>query len=285
MKIRLTLLFLTVLFIRSSFGQTRIPFEVRKITDHIWIAHPPKLNRVSNTSTIILSPDHITVVESQTDEFMAGELIRAIRSKISGLPIKYLINTHFHLDHVLGTHAFLKENPGIIIIAHEFTAGIMQQRTRTEKDQFAAAMMQKAIDTRKLASVEANKEKRPELIKAAGEIEKYSHDLATSTVVFPNLTFRDSLTIWDGRLHIQLIFLGGGHTPGDIVLLIPEEKFLITGDLVHDYEPLFWDADIDNWLKVLKKVKALDFDYFAGGHGSAHKGKEIIDLWGNTLRK
>lgn len=270
---------LTVPLFNISSGQTKISFVIKKITDHIYIAHPQKVNRVNNTSTVILSPNYLTVIESQTDEFMASELIKAIRSKISGLPIKYLINTHFHLDHILGSGAFVKENPGIVIITHELTAKIIEQKAQTDKDQFAAGLMQKSISTRKQGNQEKNKEKRSELLAAANDIEKYSKDMSASTITLPTLTFRDSLTISDNRLHIELKFLGGGHTQGDIVLLIPEEKFLITGDLVHDYEPLFWDADIDNWLSTLNKIKALDFDYFVGGHGDVHKGKEVIDFW------
>jgi len=279
MKKMVVFFILTVFFFNISPGQTKISFVVKKITNYIYIAHPQRVNRVSNTSTVILSPDYLTVVESQTDEFMATELIKAIRSKISGLPIKYLINTHFHLDHVLGTKAFVRENPGIVIIAHELTAIIMEQKTKRDKDQFAAGLMQKSISTRRQADQEKNQGKRSELLAAANDIEKYSKDLDASTIVFPSLTFRDSLTIWANRLHIQLKFLGGGHTPGDIVLLIPEEKFLVTGDLVHDYEPLFWDADIDNWLLILDKIKGLDFDYFVGGHGDIHRGKALIDFW------
>lgn len=270
---------LAVFCFNISFAQMKISFVVKQMTNHIFIAHPQKVNRVNNTSTIILSTDYLTVVESQTDEFMAMELIKAIRSKISRLPIKYLINTHFHLDHVLGTKAFVKENPGIVVITHELTAKIMEQKTQADKDQFAASLMQKSKGIRKQAELEKNKEMMTGLFAAANDIEKYSKDLSASTVALPNLTFSDSLTIGDNSLHIELKFLGGGHTPGDIVLLIPEEKFLITGDLVHDYEPLFWDADIDNWLLVLNKIKSMDFDYFVGGHGDIHKGKEIIDSW------
>lgn len=279
MKKLVVFVILTISLFNISSGQTKISFVIKKITDHIYIAHPQKVNRVNNTSTIILSPDYLTVVESQTDEFMATELIKAIRSKISRLPIKYLINTHFHLDHILGTKAFVKENPGIVIITHELTAKIIEQKAQKDKDQFAAGLMQKSISTRKQGNQETDKEKRSELLVAANDIEKYSKDLSASTVTLPTLTFRDSLTIWDHRLHIELKFLGSGHTPGDIALLIPEEKFLITGDLVHDYEPLFWDADIDSWLSTLNKIKTLDFDYFVGGHGDVHKGKEVIDFW------
>jgi glyoxylase-like metal-dependent hydrolase (beta-lactamase superfamily II) len=74
-----------------------------------------------------------------------------------------------------------------------------------------------------------------------------------------------------------------GHTAGDIIIFVPQDKVLITGDLVHDYEPLFWDADPDSWVKVLEKMQRIDFDYFVGGHGDKHKGKEIIYNWRNYI--
>jgi glyoxylase-like metal-dependent hydrolase (beta-lactamase superfamily II) len=95
----------------------------------------------------------------------------------------------------------------------------------------------------------------------------------------------DSLTINDGDLMIQMTFLGAGHTPGDIVIFLPLDRVLVTGDLVHDYEPLFWDADPDSWILVLDKIKQFDFDYFVGGHGDKHKGKEIIYAWENYMKE
>jgi glyoxylase-like metal-dependent hydrolase (beta-lactamase superfamily II) len=79
--------------------------------------------------------------------------------------------------------------------------------------------------------------------------------------------------------------LGDGHTPGDIVALIPQDKVLVTGDLVHDYEPLFWNAHPDSWIQVLEKIKQLDFDSFVGGHGDMHRGKDIINSWLSYIKE
>ena len=98
-------------------------FIFSKITNHVYIAHPGLVKRINSTSTIIVGRNFLTVVESQTDVFMATALIRGIRQRISKLPIKYLIFSHFHLDHILGAEAFLHENPALIIIAHQNTAG------------------------------------------------------------------------------------------------------------------------------------------------------------------
>ncbi len=54
---------------------------------------------------------------------------------------------------------------------------------------------------------------------------------------------------------------------------------------MHDFEPLFWDANPDSWIQVLEKIKQIDFDYFIGGHGDMHKGKDIVYAWQNYIKE
>jgi cyclase len=260
-------------------------FAISKISKHVYIAHPERIKRINSTSTIIVSENYITVIESQTDIFMATELIKEIREKISGLPIKYLVFSHFHSDHTLGAAAFLKENPSLIIIAHENTAQHMLLYAAGEQKSWAEIVKQKSIDARDSAAVAQNAETKAYLFKTADELETYYKDIQSSIIINPNLTFSDSLTLSDNGLKLQLLFLGAGHTPGDIVVLIPQDEVLVTGDLVHDYEPLFWDADPDSWIETLEKLKQLDFEYFVGGHGDSHHGKDIISLWENYIKE
>src|SRR4030095_11794529 len=83
-------------------------FVITKITNHIYIAHPGLVKRINSTSTIIVGENYLTVIESQPDIYLAKMLISEIRQRISKLPIKYLIFSHFHSDHTLGAGAFLQ---------------------------------------------------------------------------------------------------------------------------------------------------------------------------------
>jgi glyoxylase-like metal-dependent hydrolase (beta-lactamase superfamily II) len=216
---------------------------------------------------------------------MATALIRGIRQKISKLPIKYLIFSHFHLDHILGAEAFLRENPSLIIIAHQNTAEHIALHGIDEQTSWITTIKQKSIEARQFADSAKTELKRKYFIGASIELEAYYKDVQSSTIIPPNLTFKDSLNLYDANLQVQLAFLGAAHTSGDIVVFIPQDKVLITGDIVHDYEPLFWDADPDSWVKVLEKMKQIDFDYFIGGHGDMHKGKEIIYAWQGYIQE
>ena len=60
---------------------------------------------------------------------------------------------------------------------------------------------------------------------------------------------------------------------------IPADGVLVTGDLVHDLEPLFQSSHPRDWLETARKVRAMPFEVFVGGHGNAHRGKDIMDRW------
>jgi glyoxylase-like metal-dependent hydrolase (beta-lactamase superfamily II) len=260
-------------------------FIISNISPHVYIAHPGRTNRINSTSTIIVSTHFLTVIESQTDEFMAGALIREIRQRISKLPIKYLIFSHFHLDHILGAGAFLRENPALIIIAQQKTAEHISMYGKEDQESWGTAVFQKSDEVKISAKSAKTEQQKNYFSRTSNDLEAYYRDIKSSVITPPNLVFRDTLTISDNDLSLQLSYLGAGHTSGDIVIFIPQDKVLVTGDLVHDYEPLFWDADPDSWIQVLDKINRIDFDYFVGGHGDKHKGREIVYAWENYLKE
>jgi glyoxylase-like metal-dependent hydrolase (beta-lactamase superfamily II) len=260
-------------------------FVISKITNHVYIAHPGLVKRINSTSTIIVSKNYLTVIESQTDIFMATALIREIRQKISRLPIKYLIFSHFHTDHILGTQAFLQENPSLIIIAHQKAAEHILLHGMDEQKSWGAAMEQKSLEAGQKAISAKSTERKNYYSETAIELGEYSRDIKNSKIVPPNLSFNDSLTLYDEDLQVQLLFAGAAHTSSDIIAFIRQDKVLVTGDIVHDYEPLFWDADPDSWIQSLEKIKQIDFEYFVGGHGDMHKGKEIVNAWEDYIKE
>jgi glyoxylase-like metal-dependent hydrolase (beta-lactamase superfamily II) len=216
---------------------------------------------------------------------MATALIREIRQRISKLPIKYLIFSHSHLDHILGACAFLKENPAIIIIAQQKAAEHISLMGKDEQESWEVVIKQKSNEAKALAETAKTVEQKNYFIQTSRELDAYYRDVQSSKIVTPNLAFGDSLTLDDKGLLVKLIFLGAGHTPGDIVVFIPADKVLITGDLVHDFEPLFPDSDPDSWIQVLEKIKQINFDYFVGGHGDKHAGREIVKNWSAYMQE
>jgi glyoxylase-like metal-dependent hydrolase (beta-lactamase superfamily II) len=98
-------------------------------------------------------------------------------------------------------------------------------------------------------------------------------------VALPTLTFDRSLVLRRGATVVYLLFLGRGHTDGDVVAFLPRERVVATGDLVHCWSPYLGDSYPFDWVRTLEELEKLDFDVVLPGHCDALKGKETIRLW------
>jgi glyoxylase-like metal-dependent hydrolase (beta-lactamase superfamily II) len=100
----------------------------------------------------------------------------------------------------------------------------------------------------------------------------------------PTVTLADHLTLYRGSREIRLLFLGRGHTGGDVVVYLPKERAVITGDLLVEGTSYIGDAFIRDWLQTLDRLRAIDFDVVLPGHGQAFRGKAKIDHFQAYLR-
>lgn len=170
----------------------------------------------------------------------AGDVIAAIR-KTTNKPIRYVVNSHHHKDHVFGNAVFARA--GATVVAQTNCARIL--RLNGPK-QFADA----AKD-------------RP--------------DIAKSHLRVPDLIFDEKLVFSDNRQHAELLHFGRGHTLGDTFLYLPRHKILCTGDAcVNGPFSYLADADSASWARVLEKVQQLDVAIVCPGHGPL-AGKEVLE--------
>ena len=99
-----------------------------------------------------------------------------------------------------------------------------------------------------------------------------------------NVTLTDRMTLYRGSREIQIRFLGRGHTGGDVVVFLPREKVVMTGDFLTAGLSNMSDAYLDEWVTSLDALKMLDFDTVLPGHGVPFKGKERITAFQEYLR-
>jgi len=189
----------------------------------------------------IVTDEGVVVVDTQLIPFFANEMIKEIKA-ITDKPIKYAINTHWHTDHVGGNEAF---RPQAHIIAHEFTRKIIAKRRKEQEE---------------------------------GKVDESLKQLGEFKFTPPDITFSDKMTLHLGNRVIELKFLGGGHTGGDIVVYLPKEKVLFSGDLfikgsgLPDYRD---DSNIDKLIESLKKMQDLNIEKIVSGHMSLAEKKDI----------
>src|SRR5262249_19660690 len=140
-------------------------------------------------------------------------------------PIRYVVNTHWHYDHTDGNSIF---GPDVQIIAHDYLRMAMvtfdvlnREPFKTSTEPYAPAR----IDAlRKQAADEKDGAHKAELTKQAADLQRIAGDVKDIKPTPPNVTSSSQLVLHRGKREIDLLFLGRGHTGGDTVVYLPQEK-------------------------------------------------------------
>jgi len=238
---------------------------------------------VSN-SAVIVGDDSVLVADTGAGPNEAAVLREAIRA-LTPLPVRYVVDTHFHFDHAFGHQAF----PEALVIGHEATRALLGPDARGGRTVagYMTGLPAQIDNARAEAEKEGSPDKRAELMQRAEALRAYQAELAALVPAPPQMTFDHRVTLWLGRREVQLLHLGRGHTAGDVVVYLPQQRVVCTGDLFNGYIGYMGDAYVDEWADTLDRLAALDFETVIPGHGTPFKGKEAIapvqaclrDLW------
>ncbi|HEX6707129.1 MAG TPA: MBL fold metallo-hydrolase [Albitalea sp.] len=192
---------------------------------------------------VIIGDDAVMVIDTQATPVMAQDVIRRIR-EVTDKPIKFVVMSHYHAVRVLGASAYQPQT----IIASEDTRDLIVER--------GAQDMKSEI------------ERFPRLFRAVETI---------PGLTWPHLTFKGEMTVWLGSLEVRLMQLGRGHTKGDTVVWLPQQKILFSGDLVEfDATPYAGDAYFQDWPQTLDNIAALKPEKLVPGRGAALTTPEMV---------
>ena len=185
---------------------------------------------------IIIGDDAVMVIDTQATPVMAQDVIRRIR-EVTDKPIKYVVMSHYHAVRVLGASAYQAQH----IIASQDTRDLIVER--------GAQDMKSEI------------ERFPRLFQAVETI---------PGLTWPTITFKGEMTLWLGSLEVKLMQVGRGHTKGDTIAWLPQQKILFSGDLVEfDATPYAGDAYFSDWPQTLDKLAAMNPVALVPGRGAA----------------
>ena len=185
---------------------------------------------------IIIGDDAVLVADTQATPAMAQDVIRRIR-EVTDKPIKYVVLTHYHAVRVLGASAYRPQQ----IIASQDTYDLIVERGEHD--------------------MKSEIERFPRLFQAVESV---------PGLTWPTLTFKGEMTLWLGKLEVKLLQLGRGHTKGDTVVWLPQQKILFSGDLVeYGATPYAGDAYYEDWPHTLDAIAALQPEQLVPGRGAA----------------
>jgi glyoxylase-like metal-dependent hydrolase (beta-lactamase superfamily II) len=216
---------------QADLEEKKITFS--QISEHAW-AYTAEGD--PNTG-IVIGDDCVLVADTQATPAMAADVVRRIR-EVTDKPIKYVVLTHYHAVRVLGAAGYKPEH----IIASQDTRDLIVERGEEDK----------ASEIGRFPRLFQNVETVP------------------PGLTWPTMTFTGKMTLWLGKLEVQLIQLGRGHTKGDTVVWLPQERALLSGDLVEfDATPYAGDAYFQDWPKTLDNIAALQPKALVPGRGAA----------------
>jgi cyclase len=266
-----------------------LAYDFAKIADGVYFATPNGKMAVINNSVVIVNEKEVMLVDSSSSPAAARALIADIKT-LTDKPIRYVVDTHFHWDHAHGNQLF---GPEVEIIGHEYTreqllGDILNSKTYMA---FIGSYPQQIKELQSQIATETDPKKREEKQNALKMMVGFNSVEAETRPTPPNLTFRDHMTFFRGSREIRLMFLGIGHTGGDIFIYLPKEKILCTGDFIYSSPSYMGDGYVDEWDDTLEKLKSIDFDIILPGHGNPMRTKEKIehfqaylrDLWSKTV--
>lgn len=275
---RLSLFTLILAFSLGAAAQTG-NFEMVKIADGVYAAirtEPPGLT-VNGNSVFIISDDDVVVVDTTLTPGTAREELAALR-KLTSKPVKYVINTHWHDDHIIGNQVYRDAFPGVEFIAHTATleylptTGLSNRKGAMSEQGYPGfiAFLKEQLQSNKSAfGGPLDDEEKTTLASDIKIAERYMAENPAVEIVLPTITLDNRLTLHRGQRVIDIRFLGRGHTSGDIVVHLPREGIVIAGDLVMFPVPYVGNPQSHpgDWSVTLQKLLELKATTIVPGHG------------------
>jgi quinoprotein relay system zinc metallohydrolase 2 len=187
----------------------------------------------------VIGTEAVAVIDTGGSYAVGMALKEALRA-ITALPVRYVINTHGHPDHVFGNAAFIGTGPPPRFIGH---AGLAQ-----------------ALASRGDAWL---RNLNKQLGDAAGQ----------STLIPPGETVQDRLTLDLGRRKLELRAWPGAHTNNDVTVFDAASGTLWTGDLLFIERTPAVDGDVQGWLAAIDALKRMPAAVTIPGHGPVTRDK------------
>ncbi|MEM0948712.1 MAG: MBL fold metallo-hydrolase [Pseudomonadota bacterium] len=194
-------------------------------------------------SGVIIGDDCVMVVEAQATPRLARKVIDRIRS-VTDKPITHLALTHYHAVRVLGASAYGAPQ---VLMSEKARAMVVERGQEDWDSEFA---------------------RFPRLFEGHEDI---------PGLTWPTTTFEGRMSVYLGRRRVDLMQLGRAHTAGDMVVYVPDQNVMFTGDIVEYRSACYCgDGHFHDWPGTLDAIGRWNLDAIAPGRGDALLGRDMV---------
>lgn len=204
---------------------------------------PAKQNEghTSNAGFVVTS-EGVVVFDGLGTPSLGWNLLKAIR-QITDKPVRYVVVSHYHADHIYGLQAFKDHSPAVIVAQERAMEYRENEETADERADQRLGQRREAL---------------------------YPWVDQNTRVVPPDITFKQRSTLYLGGKRFVLLYAGPAHSSSDMMMMVEPDGVLFAGDIVQNGRIPFMnsdDVDTANWLQSLAEVQKLDPKFIIPGHG------------------
>jgi glyoxylase-like metal-dependent hydrolase (beta-lactamase superfamily II) len=221
-----------------------LPFVLKQVGPGVYAAIDGPEHKAGSNAGFVIGDDGVLVVDAFINPDAARALVGEIH-RVTPKPIRYVVNTHYHLDHTGGDQAL--RDAGAIIIAHKNVRGWV----RTNNINLFGDRITPELKAR------------------------------IAAVPLPDLVTEKELTVWLGtrKVVVQTVL---GHTGGDLTIYVPDANVLFTGDMLwRKVPPNLIDGSVKEWLATdaaFERLPDAGQTTYVPGHGDVADVKDVRDF-------
>ena len=254
-----------------------LAYSVVRASPHVVLFRTPEGTPgiVNGNTVAVIGRDAVLVLDPGQFPTEAERVLAEIR-KLTPAPVKYIVYSHWHGDHTVAGSVYREAFPHVKVVAHPFT---IAQAAKTFTPDYVEKTRKGIEEARAYYAA-----KRP----AASDDEKawidtsmdcmgpYLAELPRSKPVPADMPVDKQLDLDLGGLAVSVRHLGTGNTPGDLVVWVPEDRLLATGDIVVHPAPYAIGSDLAPWPATIDAMLALSPRTFVPGHGPVMRDDRYI---------
>jgi len=272
--------------------------SAQRIASHIYMFHPslPYGPAPFPNEVLIEQTNGLVLVDAGKTRG-AGQRIVALIHQISAKPLKAVIITHWHQDHVLGLGPIIETWPNISVITNEATDHAIRtdesyRSTPHSRDSTAARDSARAKALRQYATeyephlhdASLSPEERRGWADVVGVLNQRIADERGTYLVLPTIVFKDRYRLDDALAPVEAISIGPAHTDGDVAVFMPRQRTVAAGDIIVSPIP-YGGSHVVEWPATLAKLKSLKPKLIVPGHGDLEMDTSFADLMIGALHE
>ena len=242
---------------------------------HVFEAAEGTTAVVNGNIVAVIGNEAILVVDTGQIPSVARRAVADIR-KLSPLPVRYVVNTHWHGDHLLGNFVFKEAFPEARFVAHSHTiaegARFYTDYATTSRTRLPAA--REAM--RKRGEASTSEDEKLWIAKTLECIDRVLPEVEGVRYQPPDLPVDDELKVDLGALAVVVKHIGAGNTPGDLIVWVEADRLAAVGDMVVSPVPYAIGSALEPWTRTMAALRKLGATTYVPGHGPVMRDDSYI---------